>query len=146
VQQTCIEAVEAIARFQGEAEPQFSAWLKQILRRNVTNLIRDNRAAKRDVRKESPLIDQDGSASLCWFEPAADGSSPSARLVRGEAALKLAAALEELSEDQRMAVTMRYLEGCSVADIAEQLGRTKPAVAGLLHRTLKALREKLDLP
>ena len=36
-----------------------------------------------------------------------------------------------------------HLEGLSLADTAEQMGKTRPAVAGLLQRGLKKLREKL---
>ena len=112
VQQTCIEAVKAMPAFEGTAEPQFTAWIVRILKRNVSNLIRDNRAGKRDLRREvAPPADQDGSASINWFGPVADGASPSEQLILGEAAIELAAALEALAPDQRTAVTMRYLEG-----------------------------------
>ena len=145
-QQTCMEAVTAFPNFQGTTEPQLSAWLKQILRRNIANLIRDNRAAKRDVRREQAINQKQDSATLCWYEPEAGDTSPSENILKGEAALNLAAALEELPQDQRVAVAMRYLDGRSLAEIAKELGRTNSAVAGLLHRGLKALRSTLDLP
>ncbi len=44
------EALEAIPKFRGQAEPEFSAWIHQIQRRNIANVARDHRAAKRDVR------------------------------------------------------------------------------------------------
>jgi RNA polymerase sigma-70 factor (ECF subfamily) len=37
-----------------------------------------------------------------------------------------------------------YFQGCSAAEIAEYLGRSTAAVAGLLHRGLKELRRRLD--
>jgi RNA polymerase sigma-70 factor, ECF subfamily len=38
---------------------------------------------------------------------------------------------------------LHYLKGLTVADVAEQIGRTRPAAVGLLFRGLKRLRELL---
>ena len=74
---------------------------------------------------------------------AAGGSSPSLRVVRQEQVLHLAEALARLPEDQRQAVTLKHLQGLSVAEVAQQIGRSEAAVAGLLRRGLKRLRELL---
>ena len=47
----------------------------------------------------------------------------------------------ELNPEQRQAVEMKHLQGWSVADICEHTGRSEAAVAGLLRRGLKRLRE-----
>ena len=80
----------------------------------------------------------------CLF--AADQTSPSERVVRGEELLRLAQALTRLPEDQRRVVELHYLKGLSVADVAERIGRTRPATVGLLFRGLKRLRELLRDP
>jgi DNA-directed RNA polymerase specialized sigma24 family protein len=49
----------------------------------------------------------------------------------------------QLPAEQREVVVQRYLEGRSVASIADSLGRTVPAVAGLLRRGLEQLRSLL---
>ena len=77
MQRTVLEAYAAFEQFQGGSEAEFSAWLKQILRRNVTNLVRDNRAAKRDVRREQYLDAAEASCSVTWMQPAGRGTSPS---------------------------------------------------------------------
>ena len=41
---------------------------------------------------------------------------------------------------------MHHLQGQPLAEIARELGTTKSAVAGLLHRGLKALRANLPEP
>ena len=74
---------------------------------------------------------------------AADQTSPSERAVRGEELLRLAHALARLPEDQRRVVELHYLKGLAVADVAEEIGRTRPAAVGLLFRGLKRLRELL---
>lgn len=143
IQQTCIEAVNDFARFEGISEGQLSAWLRQILRRNVSNLVRDNRAAKRDVRKELALYQEGHTTTIVWLEPQADSRSPSEKVMHGETVLRLAAALETLPEDQRTAVRLRFLEGRQLAEIADELERTVSSVAGLIHRGVRALEGKM---
>ena len=66
--------------------------------------------------------------------------------MRGEELLRLSQALACLPEDQRRAVELHYLKGLPVAEVAEQIGRTRPAAVGLLFRGLKRLRELLGEP
>jgi RNA polymerase sigma-70 factor (ECF subfamily) len=48
-----------------------------------------------------------------------------------------------LPDDQREAVRLRHLEGWALADIAQHLGRTPAATAGLIKRGMQALRRQL---
>ena len=75
---------------------------------------------------------------------ASDQTSPSQRVVRGEQAERLATALASLPEDQRTAVVLKHFHDQSLAQIAEQLDRSTLAVAGLLKRGLKKLRQVMD--
>src|SRR5207302_2542153 len=54
------------------------------------------------------------------------------------------AALARLSVNQRAALTLRYLDGLPVADVAEHLGRTVHATETLLVRSRIALRRVYD--
>jgi RNA polymerase sigma-70 factor (ECF subfamily) len=62
-------------------------------------------------------------------------------VLRHEQLLQLSAALAQLPEDQRQALEMHYLEGCTVPAVAEQMDRTERSVAGLVRRGLQALRQ-----
>ena len=55
----------------------------------------------------------------------------------------LTRALAQLPEDQCQAVVLKHLQGLAVAEVAQQMGRSEAAVAGLLRRGLKGLRELL---
>lgn len=57
--------------------------------------------------------------------------------------LRLAAALAQLPRDQREVVELHHLQGLAVAEVAAAMGRSRPAVVGLLFRGLKKLRELL---
>lgn len=144
VQQTMLEAHEALESFRGNNLAAQAAWLRQILARNLANAVRDLTRGKRDVRKERAIeADLDNSASHLEGWLAAQQSSPSQKLERHERALQLAEALAQLPDAQRDAVVLRHFQSLPLADIAEQLDCTTATVTGLLHRGLKNLRKSL---
>jgi RNA polymerase sigma-70 factor (ECF subfamily) len=101
----------------------------------------------RDIRRERSLeagLEDSAARVDAWL--AADQSSPSQRVMREELHFHLADALRQLPEDQRLAIELHHLQGCTVAEAAEQMGRTKMAVVGLLFRGLKKLRQLLQEP
>src|SRR5581483_8711759 len=98
------------------------------------------RAGKRDARRERP-IDVDASASRLEAWLAAEQSSPSQQLDRAEQLLRLADALTALPPGQREAVERHYLLGEPVSAVAAAMGKTPAALAGLLKRGLRQLRE-----
>jgi RNA polymerase sigma factor (sigma-70 family) len=73
----------------------------------------------------------------------ANSTSPSEHVLRHEQLLQVSAALARLPDDQRLVLEMHYLQGCPVAVIAEEMGRTERSVAGLVRRGLQALRVML---
>lgn len=102
-------------------------------------------AERRDVRRERSLEAALGASSArlgAWVVSA--GPTPSEHCVRDERAVRLAAALETLPPAQREALILQHWQGWKVAQIAEHLGRTRVAVAGLLKRGLARLREELE--
>src|SRR5262249_12083087 len=73
----------------------------------------------------------------------AEGPSPAEKVVQAEQLLRLAEGLMQLTDDERTAVEMRYLQEprCPLPEIGRALGRpTAKAVAGLLARGLEKLR------
>jgi RNA polymerase sigma-70 factor (ECF subfamily) len=144
VQQTLLEAHRDRGQFQGRRVGQQAAWLRQILARNLANVVRDQRRDKRDVARDQPLqsaLDESASRLEAWL--AAEQSSLSQQVQRDERAVRLAEALATLPENQREAVVLRHRHGCSLVEIGERLGCTTAAVTGLLHRGLRNLRKQL---
>ena len=102
------------------------------------------RAQKRDVALEQSLHDflQSSSAGLENF--LADRQpSPSQQVQRHELLMRIAAAIDQLPEDQRDVVIHRDLLGTKVEEIAREMNKTEKAVAGLLLRGRRKLRELL---
>jgi RNA polymerase sigma-70 factor, ECF subfamily len=143
VQQTLIDAVRGLPDFRGRSEPEFTAWIMKLLERNLLQSIRNHTLGKRDVRLEQDWSGTDGSAQMTWHSLTGGDSSPSSRIVRGEAALLLAQVLESLPEDQRAAVEMRYIAQQSLQAIADEMGRSIGSVAGLIRRGVEALQKSL---
>jgi RNA polymerase sigma-70 factor (ECF subfamily) len=143
VQQTMLEAHQAWRQFRGKTSGELAAFLRRILANNLADALRRFGAAARNVDLEKAL-EQSSVHLASWL--AADQSSPSQQAMHHEQLQRLAQALAQLPTDQRTAVELRHLHGCSVADISERIGRSETAVGGLLRRGLKRLRELMHDP
>ena len=144
VQQTLLEAHRKRAQFRGTTDAERAGWLRQMLAFNLADALRHFGRHKRDAAREHSLEQELEQSSIrlgSWL--AADEASPSADAVRHDEAVRVATALAALPEANREAVVLRYYEGLSLDEISARLGRTPPAVAGLLKRGLKQLREVL---
>ncbi|MBN4047589.1 sigma-70 family RNA polymerase sigma factor [Acidimicrobiaceae bacterium AH-315-P05] len=58
--------------------------------------------------------------------------------------LRVESALNELSADHRLVLTLHYLDGLTVPALAEQLDRSVKSVEGLVTRARRELRAKLS--
>lgn len=145
VQLTLLRAHQAIEQFQGTQECERAAWLRKVFATTTADEIKRYSRGKRDVGLERSLLalhDESSTRLETWL--AGDHSSPSQHALRQEQLVLLAEALAAIPEDQRRAVELHHLGGCSVADVGLQLGKSKAAVAGLLRRGLRDLRQRLD--
>jgi RNA polymerase sigma-70 factor (ECF subfamily) len=141
VQQTLVKAHQNREQFRGRTAAEQAGWLRRILANTLIDVARKFQRELAGYSLEQAF--QESSARLeAWL--AAEQSTPSAVVARQEQLLRLAAALARLPEDQRTAVELHHLRDGSVAEIAGAMGRTEAAVAGLLRRGLKRLRELLQ--
>jgi RNA polymerase sigma-70 factor (ECF subfamily) len=141
VQHTLLEAHAKRQQFSGD-EDGLAAWLRKALANNIRDALRQARRQKRDVSRERSLeaaLEQ-SSARLGACLAAAQ-SSPSQQAVKSEELLRLCDALLALPDAQREAVVLHHLQGWTLTEVAAHLDRTDAAVAGLLHRGLRRLRE-----
>lgn len=146
IQQTLLEAHQGLERQPDRlrTDEELAAWLRSILGHNLADVLRKLAAQKRDVHREWSLdaaLDQSSSRLEHWL--AAEQSSPSQRAIRQEELLTMAEALAGLPESQRRAIELHHLRAMPLSEIADELGTTKAAVAGLLHRGMKTLRSRL---
>ena len=144
VQQTLLDAHRDRDQFRGRTEAEMAAWLRRLLACNLADAARLLGRAKRDAARERSLeaaIETSSARLEAWL--AAEQSSPSEQAQRNEAILRLVDALARLPEANRQALVLRHCQGLSLVEISDRLGRTPPAIAGLLKRGLAELRTLL---
>ncbi|MFO0966937.1 MAG: sigma-70 family RNA polymerase sigma factor [Gemmataceae bacterium] len=134
VHETLYQALRDRASVHTTTQAGLEAWVRGIL----FNRIKD--AAKKAGANWVPL---EQSSQRLQDLLAASNSSPSERAMMREMLARLGDALERLPGDQRTAVEIKHLHGWRVRAIAAEMGRSEVAVAGLLRRGLKTLRELL---
>ena len=145
VQETLLNAHRASAQFRGASDAEMAAWLRKILANTLAHHYRDQHRDKRDIAREQKIHAAVDASSLRLEKVLIDrGESPSARAVTNERAVKLASAIEQLPEVKREAIELHYWHGWTLAQIAEQQGRGRSAVAGDIHRGLKLLRSMMQ--
>ncbi len=143
VQQTLLEACAGAASFPAESAQQ-AAWLRRALANNLTDAIRKLGARGREVVEERSLeqgLEASSARMDAWL--AREESTPGCKAVHREQLARLAEALLKLTDEQRVAVELHHLQGLSLADVGQRLGRSREAVAGLVFRGLKHLRTLL---
>ena len=144
VQETMISAVAKYSQFRGETEPELLGWLRTILRNKVAAAARRFARACRDPHLEVAL-QNDLNQSSVRLESilVGDITSPSQKVGRKEEIARFIQVMCSLPDEQRTALELHHLDGLSLAEVAAEMNRTKPSIAGLLFRGTKELRKLL---
>ena len=144
VQNTMLEVHQQAATWQALDQEARIAWLRRVFANNLLDEIRRFRAQSRDVAREVSLdraLEQSASRLNVWL--AKPQSSPSQKAIRSEQAVRLAAALSCLTPPQREAIELHHLQGIPLAEVGQRMKRDKGAVAALIFRGVRRLRELL---
>ena len=129
------KALTNIDRFKFTGAP-FGAWLLRI----ASNLMADR--AKRNAREEH---NSDSSVTAEQMTGASAGESQQFQLEQAERRAWVIQMVDELPDDQRRVLRMRFAEEKSVNEIAMALGRSEGAVKQLQFRAFQNLRARLDI-
>jgi RNA polymerase sigma-70 factor (ECF subfamily) len=127
------KALANLPRFKWTGAP-FAAWLFRI----ASNMIADR--AKRAAR-EGKLASGESEPSLTVG--LLTRGEQQTDLEQCERRAELFHLVDELAEDQRRVVVMRFAEEKSIGEIAHDLGRSEGAVKQLQFRALENLRKKI---
>jgi RNA polymerase sigma-70 factor (ECF subfamily) len=134
LQNAFIKAYRNLASF--DPELSFSSWMYRIAHNEAMSFFRARRA------RPAVELDEGGAALIAEIrdEHADAAALAELRLSRKE----LGAALAELPERYRDALTLRFFEERSYAEMSDILELPVGTVSTLIHRAKKALRESLS--
>lgn len=128
--QVFLRMLEAIQNDQAWRS-SFAGWLYRIAHNLVIDHYRRRGRSSQVSYEELPL-------------PAASAEDPERVAEERLTAEILRGAINRLTEEQAQVVTLRFLEGWNIADVAAATGKTEGAVKALQYRAVVALRRLLD--
>ena len=129
-EQTFLQAYRHFERAQRESEGRpLRPWLIRIAHNLAANYYRDR------SRRPQTAIDDAGVLSAPHdTEAVGEGRDELQRIIQG---------IDELPEDRREALIMRFALGMDNREIARALGRSEGATKVLIHRAIRQLEESL---
>jgi RNA polymerase sigma-70 factor (ECF subfamily) len=144
VQETFLVAGRDFAGFQGSTPEELRAWLRQVLLPRVGAFTRRYRATgKREIGRE---IELGGGGSWGGIEqvPAGSTLTPSGVVIEHERAVALRRALDQLPEEYRRVVILRFEEQRSFEEIGRLTDRSPDAARKVWSRAMERLRQEWE--
>jgi RNA polymerase sigma-70 factor, ECF subfamily len=139
-QESFIRAYRALPQFRGDSA--FYTWLYRIAvntaKKALVDLKRDPLVFESALRK-----DDDSEESARPDAELADTATPEALMASKEIAAAVNAAIEDLSEDLRQAITLREIEGLAYEEIAEVMNCPIGTVRSRIFRAREAIAARL---
>jgi RNA polymerase sigma-70 factor (ECF subfamily) len=137
-QDTFLRAYRAIGQFRGDSA--FYTWLYRIAVNTAKKSLADG---KRDrIVAQSDTQNDDGE-TFTQGEQLTDESTPEAELASRQIVEAVNAAVEDLPEELRQAITLREVEGLSYEEIAELMACPIGTVRSRIFRAREAIAERL---
>lgn len=148
IQETLAEAIRALPMTQLNGRSVFG-WLCHLAEQRIIDAHRwffaaEKRDAKREVAWQSPRPSADGGEASFLPLLAASLTTPSQAYSRNIREARIQQALAALTESDRVALRLRYVENLPSKEIAARIGRTDAATRVMLTRALKRLQEAYE--
>lgn len=132
-QETFVKAYLALPEFKGDSG--FFTWLYRIAYNMAIDFKR--KVARRGG--EMLTLDEAHSSQADWLMGQVE--SPQSQLTREEQRRQIRAALDSISEEHRVAIVLREIDGLSYAQIAEVTGVSRGTVMSRLHYARKRVQD-----
>jgi RNA polymerase sigma-70 factor (ECF subfamily) len=136
VQRTMCIVVRKMGTYRGEA--LLFTWLCQICRNETSSVFRQRHL---ELQDEIPIEDHPAVQAALESVAADDGRPETARR-REEIANFVRVTLEHLPANYAQALEMKYVQGCSVSEIARSLNLGNKAAESILSRARAAFKER----
>lgn len=133
--------IKAFSHLNTLQEPdKFQAWLGRI----VTNKCKDYLKQKRPMTFSDVFTDEEGKSSDD-IEDDSEAFSPDATVDYKETKRLVQEMIDELPEEQRIAIVLRYLEDLPIKQIAEFMECSEGTIKSRLNYGRKSIKEKVML-
>ena len=126
--QTFMKMLESIKRFRWQSAP-FSAWLFRIAHNLAMDHFRASRRWQPEEEVPEPVGDTEPSAEAAAFQS-----------IGRQSMLDL---IENLSQEQKQVLTLKFVFNLPNAEVATILGKTEGAIKSLQHRALVSLQKQI---
>ncbi len=144
LQQTLLDAQKDFRDFRGSTAEEWQAWIRRVLEHNMANEIAKHVVAqKRAVGREQSARNREQSSGALYQLLDGQLTSPSQKALKKEATEQLQDAIDRLPVSQAAAIRMRYIQNISLSEMAEVMGRSESAVAGLIKRGIRHLKSQV---
>ena len=136
-QESFLKAYRALPNFRGDSA--FYTWLYRIAINTAKNyLVAQSRRPPDDDVDSTEAEQYEGESDL------KENATPERLLLRDEIERTVVAAIEQLPEDLRTAITLRELEGLSYEDIAIAMDCPIGTVRSRIFRAREAINKRLE--
>jgi RNA polymerase sigma-70 factor, ECF subfamily len=141
VQETLLRAYKAMAQF--ELRSNFSTWLYRIAVNRTLDFLSAKKMKMKDTYQitEDPDFEEGGNKEIQLTE---SGPGPDRLLLSAEVRAKVAQAMQLLTPPERVAFTMRHMEGKSIEEISEAMKLKPSAAKNSVFRAVQKLRQQLE--
>jgi RNA polymerase sigma-70 factor (ECF subfamily) len=132
VQETLIGASRSIGSFDGDSDAQVAGWMLSIARHKIADHLRARYSRPAEALPES------AAAALADPSPSVDSV-----VAERDRAVRLRQELALLTPEQEEVLTLRFLLGFDIREVAVITRRPEGAVKSLQHRALASLQKRL---
>jgi len=140
VHETFLRAYKALPRF--ELRSNFSTWLYRIAVNRTLDFLSVKKMQNKDTYQ---IVDDPDPEEGRQIQLAAGGPGPERMVLSSEMKNKVAQSMSLLTPVERIAFTMRHMEGRSIDEIGATLKLNTSAAKNSIFRAVKKLRQQLEV-
>ncbi|MGZ4845745.1 MAG: RNA polymerase sigma factor [Candidatus Angelobacter sp.] len=141
VQETFLRAYKSLERF--ELRANFSTWLYRIAVNRTLDFL-SARKTHMQTNDTFQIVDNPDAGDSSQIQVPAMDPGPDRLVLSTEMKGKIAGALGQLTPAERLAFTMRHMEGRSIEEISQTLNLKASAAKNSVFRAVQKLRQQLE--
>jgi RNA polymerase sigma-70 factor (ECF subfamily) len=141
VQETFLRAYKSLGRFERRAS--FTTWLYRIAVNRTLDFL-NTKKTQMTMKDTYEIVDNPEPDEGRQVQLPAEGPGPDRLLLSAEMKRKIAGAMGLLTPAERIAFTMRHMEGRSIEEISQALNLKINAAKNSVFRAVQKLRQQLE--